>query len=147
MITNQYNNPTRLLFKFFLMAWYLQFIGSRSSAIDNHSMYSWNFKRFFRSVWTANNIFKKIYIKNSKTLGHVVDNDYLHIFIHLNFRLILLIFSSGFSFFFLLGKFSEISWKIILYFEIFNIYISYIDWIIVPWFTWWKCLPWQNTKN
>ena len=71
-------------------------------------------------------IFSKVFtLRNSKRLRHVVDNDYLHIFIHLNFRLVLLIFSSSFSFFFLLGKFSEISWKIILYFQIFIMYISY----------------------
>ena len=52
---------------------------------------------------------KVLTLRNSKTLRHVVDNDYLHIVIHLNFCLVLLIFSSGFSFFFLLGKFSEIS--------------------------------------
>ena len=48
-------------------------------------------------------------LTNSKILRRMVDNDYLHIFIHLNFCLVLLIFSSSFSFFFLLGKFSEIS--------------------------------------
>ena len=64
-------------------------------------------------------------LTNSKILRRMVDNDYLHIFIHLNFCLVLLIFSSSFSFFFLLGKFSEISWKIIIYFEIFIMYINY----------------------